>query len=145
MRSRTGFTLIELLITITIIAILSAIALVSYTSFIKNSRNVKRQSDLKFIQSALEQYHADQKYYPFQVTSGGDISFGDRIYMTTVPSDPSGSPIYLYEAQGTSCAELTPGNCTNYCLSAGLENLATPKTEGSCINPTDYNFTVTRP
>lgn len=147
MASKSGFTLIELLITITIIAILSAIALVSYTSFMKNSRDAKRQSDLKFIQSALEQYFADQKHYPFQVIPDRSITSGGRTYMTKVPSDPSGSPNYLYEEKGTNCAELTPANCTNYCLKSHLENLSSPKTEDTLNCPTTdtYNYVVTKP
>ena len=121
MRSRSGFTLIELLITITIIAILSAIGLVSYITFVKNSRDVKRQSDLKFIQSALEQYHADQKYYPYQLSS---LSSGTKTYLTNIPTDPSGSTTeYQYSPSGTNCAATTPQNCTSYCLYAKMDQV----------------------
>lgn len=131
MRSHSGFTLVELLITITIIAILSAIALVSYTSFIKSSRDAKRQSDVKFIQSALEQYHADQKYYPASITFGNPLVFGSKTYMTKVPNDPLSSQNYSYAASGDS-----------YCLSAKLEGVDLPD---ECSPASGFNYGVTRP
>ncbi len=139
-----GFTLIELLIVVSIIAILSVIGLTSYTNFLKNSRDAKRQSDLKFIQSALEQYFADQKYYPFTVTSDNPISFGNRTYLTKVPSDPKTTPPYLYQARGTSCAQSTPQNCNNYCIFMKLE--ATDLADDPLCSPSgDYNYGIAKP
>lgn len=131
MSKHSGFTLVELLIVITIIAILSVIGLVVYGNFLKNSRDSKRQSDLKFIQSALENYHADQLYYPASL--GTTLISGTKIYMTRVPTDPKPSPYpnYLYTVSGT-----------NYCLSAKLEGTNLPPSE--CTNP-GYNYGVTRP
>ena len=54
-----GFTLIELLVTVTIIAVLSAIGLVIYHVVLEQGRDSKRQSDLRTIQSALEQLLRD--------------------------------------------------------------------------------------
>lgn len=65
MKNRKGFTLVELLVTISIIGILSAIGLVLYSTVLKQSRDSKRQSDLKSIQLALEQYSNDQGFYPY--------------------------------------------------------------------------------
>lgn len=145
MASKSGFTLVELLIVVSIIAILSVIGFVSYTNFLKNSRDAKRQSDLKFIQSALEQYFADQKHYPFTVTSGSALSFGNRTYMSTVPSEPSGSG-YLYEAYKndakTSC-QSDETECNRYCLYAKAENLN--QTASFCPTQTGYTLSVTTP
>ncbi len=146
MTRRSGFTLIELLIVISIIGILSVIGMVAYSTFLKNSRDAKRQSDLKFIQSALEEYHSDQLYYPSGTTLGSSITNGKtplKTYLTTVPNDPKDQSAYSYVAQPSGCATAA---CTSYCLSASLENLVGKKTEGNCSNPSGpYNFTVTRP
>src|SRR3989338_5224148 len=133
MPKRNAFTLIELLITISIIAVLTVIGFASFTTFLKNSRDAKRQSDLKFIQTALEQYFADQKYYPLTVNSSQSLSSpsGNRTYLSTVPSDPSGGG-YLYEGYKCDstnefckstkplCTDIT--TCSRYCIYAKVEN-----------------------
>lgn len=141
---KRGFTLIELLVVITIIAILSAIGLVAYGTFLKNARNAKRLSDVKFIQSALEQYHADQKYYPYQITFGGSLTFGTKTYLTNTPMDPQRSTEYLYTASGTNCISSTPQNCTSYCIFVKIEDNP-PSSDAGCSPSGDYNFGVTRP
>lgn len=136
-KNSKGFTLIELLIVISIIAILSLIGLVAYTTFLKNSRDAKRQSDLKFIQSALEEYHSDQIYYP-KLGSGTCPSIGDglfrvgcaltnktgsKTYITQIPKDPTGNPEYTYLPSPSACDNSsTTTSCTSYCLFVQLEN-----------------------
>lgn len=134
MPKHTGFTLIELLITITIIAILSAIALVSYTAFMKNSRDAKRQSDLKFIQSALEQYHADNFKYPESLS----ILTSGKVYINQIPKDPNGSP-YSYSYEQPWC-----GKDKGYCLRANMEN-PPPLSDPNCSSSGDLDYCVTRP
>ena len=61
---RRGFTLIEVLVAVTIIAILTSIGVVSYSSVNKRSRDAKRKGDVEQLRSALEMYRADNSYYP---------------------------------------------------------------------------------
>lgn len=63
-RKSRGFTLIELLVVISIIAILMAVATVSYTNAQQKSRDNKRKSDLKAVQQALELYFQQNGKYP---------------------------------------------------------------------------------
>lgn len=163
MPKRYGFTLIELLISISIIAILALIGLTAYSIFLKGARDAKRQSDLKFIQSALEQFHADQKYYPnvgSSCSSNGQLTIscslkdpsGGRVYLNLVPKEPSSSnPQYLYEAKvGSSvvCDNISI-NCNNYCLWAKLENTPSSplQTTSNCpsVPAGGYNLLVTPP
>lgn len=148
-----GFTLIELLITISIIAILSAIAFGLFTTAIEKSRDAKRQSDLRTIQSALEQYFADQGYYPQSLVFGRSLEFGGRKYINTLPNDPIVPPNYCYKPLRVlqECALVTPdcdnavlaNRCVNYCLFAKLENPA-PGTD-KCGTTEDYNLIVRPP
>lgn len=133
-----GFTLIELLVVISIIAILSAIGLVTFANVLKSSRDAKRQSDLRFIQSALEEYHADQIYYPASLPSPGTaFVFGTKTYLNQIPADPK-SPTQDYSYVASGC---TSSKCTSYCLNAKMEGTLTNTT---C--PTSgYNYGVTRP
>lgn len=146
MLPKKGFTLIELLIVLTIIAVLSAIGLVAYNNFLKTSRDSKRQSDLKFIQSALEDYHADQLYYPPSLTPDAALKSADdtKTYLNKVPKDPLSSAMYSYVAKPTDCSG---SSCVRYCLYAFMERLTTSYTDDPTNCPTDstYNYAVTRP
>ena len=158
--SNRGFTLIELLVTISIIAVLSAIGLVTFSAVLKQGRDSKRQSDLRSIQSALELYFADQFYYPAvgNSCSNGTLKFGcilkdpagNKTYINTVPADPTGSPQpqYLYSpvtSSGSGCDNSSKAMyCTTYCLFAKLEN--SNSGTGSCTDSTGkYNFAITPP
>lgn len=133
MNKYKGFTLVELLITVAIIALLSTIGILVYSQVLKNGRDAKRQADLSNIQSALEQYRADQGYYPSTITFGGPLAFSDRIYLKELPQD-SKAPFYKYEVIGT----------TDYCLYAHVENPDNGKDITSCAS-TGYNLEVARP
>lgn len=148
-RSLAGFTLIELLITITIIAVLAIIGIVAYSSFLKTARDNKRQSDLKIIQSALEDYHADRIYYPSSVTFGSPLAAGNKTYLNKVPNDPTANPDYSYVPSGTNCSATTPQNCTSYCLFAQMEAVTLTSDTGCTSLPSGFTppkaYGVTRP
>lgn len=152
---KNGFTLVELLISISIIAILSAIGMVTYSTVLKQGRDSKRQSDLSSIQSVLEQYYADKFSYPLPGSScsNGTLVFGcalkdptgSKTYINTVPNDSNIATPYAYipfKSDGTLCNAV--GNiCTTYCLFAKLEN--TPPLSGSCNWSAQHNFGVGPP
>lgn len=95
-----GFTLIELLVVISIIAILLAVATVSYTNSQEKGRDSRRKSDLKAVQQALELYFQQNGKYPANSTSGnaqiitcnltGDT--GARNWGSEFYCDPTGTP-----------------------------------------------------
>lgn len=131
-----GFTLVELLVTISIISILSVIGMVAYSTVLKQGRDSKRQSDLRSIQSALEQYYADQFSYPDNLSFGSSLVFGAKTYMNRIPTDPTGEPLgygYGYVLQSFG-----------YCLYAKLEN-SNPGTPLPCGPNGSYNFVVSPP
>ena len=59
-----GFTLIELLVVIAIISILTSLGSVSWSNAQQKSRDSRRKSDLKAIQTALELYIGTTGHYP---------------------------------------------------------------------------------
>lgn len=59
-----GFTLIELLVAISIIAIISAVGITSYTQAQKLARDAKRKQDLRSIAQALQIYKLKYGRYP---------------------------------------------------------------------------------
>jgi prepilin-type N-terminal cleavage/methylation domain-containing protein len=60
MRHKKGFTLIELLVVIAIIGLLATIAIISLNSARRNSRDTRRISDMKQLQTAMEMYFNDK-------------------------------------------------------------------------------------
>lgn len=118
---KKGFTLIELLVVIAIIALLSTLAVVSLNNARSKSRDAKRVSDIKQLQTSLELYFADQQGYPANtagITAGGDSAkclgnsgwatandstCGTTIYMGQVPSNPTpNGAAYVYSTTTTA-------------------------------------------
>ena len=62
--NRPGFTLIELLVVISIIGLLSTIAMTSLNSARARARDTKRLSDINELKNALEIYYANHGSYP---------------------------------------------------------------------------------
>ena len=90
MRKQRGFTLIELLVVIAIIGLLSTLAVVALNNARQKSRDAKRVSDIKQIQTALELYYNDANSYPSLLAFGtGSIAYSGTTYMSIVPSNPS--------------------------------------------------------
>ncbi len=119
---RRGFTLIELLVVISIIGILVAVGVVSYTRAIQISRDAKRKTDLEQIRQALETYRSEIGAYP--ATSGWQTALSPT-YITTMPTDPKGGS-YDYKTTSTPattyivCASLELGGTTTLPACSGL-------------------------
>jgi len=111
MRNNKGFTLIELLVVIAIIGLLSTLAVVSLNNARAKSRDARRVSDIKNIQTALELYFNDCGGYPTALGSSiaSPATCGNTTYMSTVPSNPTpGGATYGYTlATGGATYSLT--------------------------------------
>lgn len=158
-----GFTLIEIMIAVAIVGVIFGVIITSAASVRKNSRDAQRQADLFAIQSAMQNYYADQNYFPNSpptsnnvasypsgaITNCAGIASGctvSRTYMPLIPADPS-SVNYKYKAvldattanRTTECTSSSnPNSCHFYYLCATLEN-ATPQTasqNADCTNST---------
>lgn len=150
-----GFTLVELLVVISIIALLASIALGIYANVQKNSRDAKRQSDLRVIQSALEQYKADQNFYPSSMVISESSSLTNntgnpspplltKTYLKRFPVDPNASTYpYKYQALPNNC-DNSARTCTSYCLYAKVENSAN-RVDTSCPDQTGYDYEIESP
>jgi general secretion pathway protein G len=90
MKKQKGFTLIELLVVIAIIGLLSTLAVVALNNARQKSRDAKRISDIKQVQTALELYYNDANGYPSTLAFGsGSIATAGATYMALLPSNPS--------------------------------------------------------
>lgn len=134
-----GFSLIELLVSITVISLLmaAAFAILKPQDYFARTRDSRRISDLKVVQTALEQYYANNNGYP----ASGTIPFGSAwsagspsvTYLRMVPSDPSGSPQYCYNYSSPS-----------YEICAHMEKTSNSTVSSGCTAPT-YNYCLTNP
>lgn len=117
MKKNKGFTLIELLVVIAIIGLLATLAVVSLNNARQKSRDAKRVSDVKQIQTSLELYYSDESGYPtaLDVTSGTGTIVGPTsgvTYMGKVPKNPTpGATAYTYT-----------GSTSTYTITFSLES-----------------------
>lgn len=89
---RKGFTLIEILVVATIISLLAAGAAISYSQFVKQSRDAKRKTDIEQIRAALEMYRSNNTSSQYSAYSGNCVSYGALTapikYIQSMPTDP---------------------------------------------------------
>jgi general secretion pathway protein G len=78
-----GWTLIELMVVLSIIMILSSLALVQYRNSIHTTKEAALKSDLFLMRDAIDQYYADKAKYPDSLQTL--VSEG---YLRQVPKDP---------------------------------------------------------
>ena len=123
-KKTSGFTLFELLVTISIIAILTAVAVVSFGGVNKKARDSRRTADLESIRIALEAYKQINNAYPANLTT---LTTG-VVYLQKIPVDPKTkvaypytpgvAPIYTYSI-GTSMEDVGSTNCSSSCGCTG--------------------------
>ena len=82
--NKKGFTLIELLVVISIIGLLSTMAVIALNNARQKARDAKRISDIKQIQTALELYFNDKNAYP---TAKDGITLGDTDHKVLCDTD----------------------------------------------------------
>ena len=150
-----GFTLMELLISVAIVAILTAIGVVSYSSVNKRARDAKRKSDIEQVRSALEIYRNDNEHYPGTAVGYIRLDTLDAqdgnpplvpTYLPRFPMDPrstSSTPIsYYYSPKGSGAPPYYA-----YCLCGAVENAA--EANNSCPasmgKPATTNYCVYSP
>ena len=92
MDSRTagerGFTLLELITVVSLIAILTAIALPNYKAAIIQAKEAVLREDLFQFRDRIDQYYADKGKYPESLEA-----LLEQGYLRTIPADPmTGAP-----------------------------------------------------
>lgn len=70
MRRQQGFTIIELMIVVVVIAVLSAIALPSYSDYVTRSKFAEAHAHLADLRVKMEQYYLDNRRYSSNAGGG---------------------------------------------------------------------------
>lgn len=123
-----GFTLIEILVSIAIVAILTTIAISTYSNAQKIARDGKRKSDLNAIATALEIYKSRNGRYPCSGTQGYQNGTSNPTWLTD-NVDPTNSlcdgtkPFNTsYINQLPTDPSCTSGSCGNPVLDSNAKN-----------------------
>jgi prepilin-type N-terminal cleavage/methylation domain-containing protein len=126
-KTTKGFTLIELLVVISLLGLLAALALVSYTGTQKQARDVQRKSDLKQYQNSVEIFaNKNNGIYVSRTSATGitaSITLCGDLLLSSCPEDPrydnDNTFIYRYQSDGTGGGGI---DATQYVLWGKLEN-----------------------
>lgn len=148
MHKQNGFSLIEILVAISIIGIVTGVIALAVSSIQRNTRDSQRETDLRVLQSAIQQFYADQNHYPntdlsVLIANGSALTncsgepagcIVSKTYISKTPKDPN-SPqtnyCYMSQFSFTASAFTTANECTSssnsgkchyYELCAKLEN-----------------------
>jgi prepilin-type N-terminal cleavage/methylation domain-containing protein len=149
-KNKKGFTLIELLVVVAIISLLSSIVMASLNNARSKARDVKRKSDLKQIQIALELYYDKYGSYPAGVYSTTGYA-NDMATLAIVPEflskmsiDPINTNTFYgyyyardYVTTGSACSGATS---SDYILATRLEN--STKSAIMCWNNSNINYVL---
>lgn len=105
MKSNQGFTLVELMVTISILAILAAIAYSSYTRYLVRNAESRVETKMQSVVMELERFRSSRLTYrgfvPKKVATNGTESYGYNTGSTTdIDAVTSNSP-YVITLVGT--------------------------------------------
>lgn len=107
-----GFSLIELMTALAIIAILLALAIPSYQSYVLKANRQTAIATLLKIALAEEHYYNEQQHYTDSLTDLADPAAYDALYQYTVAVDNNSVYTVRADAQGvqrqdTECCHLS--------------------------------------
>jgi type IV pilus assembly protein PilE len=127
LEKKAGFTLIEVMITVAIVGILAAVALPSYTDYVRRSKVPEATSALADMRMKMEQYFQDNRTYAggcaVATTTAKYFSYacadGATIYGITATGAPSqGMDGYSYSIdQNNARTSTVPGTSANCWIS----------------------------
>lgn len=110
MKASAGFTLIELMVVCTIVAILAAIAVPSYTDYVRRGQLQEAFNALSDYQVKLEQYYQDYKNYG---SAGGTTCANGANAPSWNGFAPTGAQYFTF-----ACALTSSSNNQGYRLTA---------------------------
>jgi len=121
-KNQRGISWQEIVIVLAISGVLALAAGLLLHNSRQDTRNLKRLSDVKAIQHALELYYYDCNVYPSSITPGKNISGVEEcqgnVYLQFTPIDPDGLA-YDY----VPCADETVRECSVGLKKAGAYQL----------------------
>lgn len=136
-RPAAGFTLIELMITVAIVAILAAVALPAYNSYVRRSNRADAQSFLSEVSARQQQFLLDRRSYAVSITgaataNGLGLTVPANVashYVLTVTTDNTAQPP-IFTATAAPSGSQTADSCGS--LRINQSGTKTVSGSGSC-------------
>lgn len=125
-----GFTLIEILIVVAIIGLLATMGMIAFQTSLRRGRDSRRLQEVKALQSAAEQFYADQN--PNAYPNGGGCA---AVAAYLQGFDVTGSTIADPSGVAYQC-NFTP---TSYCISTQLEIAGRGNSDEDCAGTNNTN------
>ncbi|MDR1989368.1 MAG: prepilin-type N-terminal cleavage/methylation domain-containing protein [Acidobacteriaceae bacterium] len=125
-RDPRGFTLIELMVVMSIIVVLTTVAIVQYRQSVVLAREAVLKDDLFKMRDAIDQYFADKNQYP------GDLA--DLVsagYLRALPKDP------FTQSDTTWLSVLSDADPTNPAAPTGIYDIKSGA-DGTAIDGSNY-------
>jgi prepilin-type N-terminal cleavage/methylation domain-containing protein len=159
--AQAGFTIIEMLIVVTILAMLAGILVPVLEDAAQSSRDSRRASDLKSVQSSLDSFKRVTGNYPdtggawqgdaatygsFTYDAAGYIPGLVPNYLPALPKDPSPDfPTattggYMYRSDGTDYKFVTNEGPESYPAGNPFYDPARAATAWQVSSPSGYNW-----
>lgn len=126
LRRSQGFTLIELVVVVTLIVVLAAIGLSTYTLSVRRAKEAVLREDLFRMKDAIDQFYADKGTYPPDLASL--VTDG---YMRQIPKDP------ITESADTWQTVMSEPDAANPNAVPGVYDIKSGA-EGTAIDGTNY-------
>lgn len=127
-KNQKGFAWQEIVIVLAVTGVFALVAGLLLHNSRQNTRDLKRLTDVKTIQHALELYYYDCNVYPTSITPGKPISgvkaCQGNVYLQWVPIDPDGFAYKYIPCVDEAVRECSPGltNPSAYQLYYKLES-----------------------
>jgi len=128
---RSGFTLPEILVTVTVIAVLSAVVVPAVVQYTNKGDTPASQQDVQQIQNAVTGFTADIRRYP------GDLQ---QLVTSIVSSSGSGDTLY----KDASAVAYAASDVLNWKGPYTAAQITTGATGGGLFSSKGLNFTVGR-
>ncbi|HCQ31160.1 TPA: hypothetical protein DIU27_02100 [Candidatus Collierbacteria bacterium] len=116
---RNGYTFVELLVVISIIGIIFAVGVVSFTAITTRSRDTRRKSDMEAIRQALEMCRSLTGTYPSSIYDDVSCSLVGPVLLKSTPKDPKPCTDQI------GAYTYNPLSATTYTLSASCMEIDT--------------------
>ena len=125
--SDDGWTLIELLVVLSLILILTTMALTQYSNSITRTKEAALKSDLYLMRDAIDQYYADKAKYPDSLQA-----LVSEHYIRAVPVDP------FTHSSDTWVTEQAETSSTSSSADAGIYNVKSGS-DGTSLDGSRYS------